>query len=259
MSKLGEHVSVPGVAVVTAAVVMFGWIGYELSGWPPAPPGDAAASTPSAQASDAPQSKPQSTSNEPSTEPSVPSPPLRVALLSDGLALDDSSWFNRTIAAREVDGLAPGAIASQAGLSATQLEARVPLTAPADVVVVQAGTIDLTTGSSAETAGEALEGLLQSVVDLGGPNGGPQVVWITIPPVDTAPSNVLTVNDRVRTFAGENDIVVWDLTSPVATPTGAWRPGLSAEGIAPNDAGQAAQARAAVAAAQETLPDLAAR
>ena len=84
-------------------------------------------------------------------------------------------------------------------------------------------------------------------------------MWITVPPVDTAPANVLAVNERVRTFAGQNDIVVWDLTSPVATPTGAWRPGLSAEGIAPNDVGQAAQARAAVAAAEETLPDLAAR
>ena len=267
MSKLGEHVSVPGVAVVTAAAVVFGWIGYELSDWPPAPPSDAAASTPSAEAGERAEGKPRSRSSEAgaapseelSAEPAAPSTPLRVALLSDGLAIDDASWFNRTIAAREVEGAVPGAIASQPGLSASQLEARAALTARADVVVVQAGTIDLASGGSPETAGAALEGLLRTALDLGGRSGGPSVVWVPVPPLDAEPANVLAVNDSVRRFAGQNDVVVWDLTSPVATPTGSWRPGLSADGSAPNAAGQAAQARAAVAAAEDTLPDLAAR
>lgn len=264
MRWLLDRVSVSGIAVIVFAVVTLGWVGYELSQWPPPPPDSAATATPNDTGrgggpSGAPAQRPSGSSSEPSAEPASPSPPLRVALLSDGLAIDDGSWFDRTIAAREVEGAVPGVIASQAGLGASQLEARAALASQADVLVVQAGTIDLVAGGTAKTAGDALEGLLQTALDLGGPAGGPSVVWVPVPPLNAAPAGVLEVNDRVREFAGGNDIVVWDLTSPVATPTGAWRPGLSVDGIAPNDAGQAAQARAAVAAAEETLPDLAAR
>ena len=175
MSKVGEHVSVAGVAVVTAAVVMFGWIGYELSDWPPGPPQDAAArsATTKVEKKPAGTASPRPTaavpSDEPSATPTAPSRPLRVALLSDGLAIDAASWFNRTIAAREVDGAVPGAIASQVGLGASQLEARASLASQADVVVVQAGTVDLVNGNAPETAAAALEGLLQTALDLGGP------------------------------------------------------------------------------------------
>ena len=43
MRWLGERVSLSGIAVILLAVVMFGWVGYELSQWPPPPPSSAAA------------------------------------------------------------------------------------------------------------------------------------------------------------------------------------------------------------------------
>ena len=146
MNKLGERLSLSGLAVVALTVLLMGWVAYELSHWPPRPL-DTGVSSRSASSDEGRRSSSvedesgpsPSASAEPSAEPTAPSAPLRTALLSDGLAIDAASWFNRTIAAREVDGLVPGVIASQAGLSATQLEARAALTSRADVVVVQAG------------------------------------------------------------------------------------------------------------------------
>jgi hypothetical protein len=262
MRTLGERLSLAGVALIVIALAVFGWIGYELSKWPGEPPQSASLTTGEGavdeESPDADASADAEPSPGPSQSPTTPAQPQRVALLSDGLAITDGSWFNRVVRGGTVDGALPGAIASEAGLSAAELAPRAEQAARADILLVQAGTIDLLNGAGPNELITDLQDLLQTAIDLGGPDGGPEVVWVTVPPLDAQPSNVLTVNEAVTTWAEENGVTVWDLTTPVATGTGAWRPGFSAEGIAPAIAGQEAQARAARALAKETLAELAA-
>ncbi len=259
MKSMGDRISKAGIAVLVLAVLVFGWIAYELSRWPGTPPEPASATTSNTTAddsdSDAGAAK---ASEEPSPSATPTGPPLRVALLSDGLAISEGSWFQRTIGQRTVDGLVPGVTASLAGATAAALEPRAAQAANADVVVVTAGTVDLLSGATPETVAASVQSLLQTAVDLGG-RGGPAVVWVPTPPISTQGANVEAVNDAVRTFVTDNDLVEWDLTTPVATPAGAWKPAFTVDGIAANEAGQQAQAEAARRAAAETLPELQAR
>ncbi len=268
MESMGDRISKAGIAVLVLAVLVFGWIAFELSRWPGTPPEPASATTSSttedgaggtaadegaADSTDEPEA-----SEEPSPSATPTGPPLRVALLSDGLAIDEGSWFQRSIGRRTVDGLVPGVTASLAGATAAALEPRAAQAANADVLVVTAGTVDLLSGTPADTVAASVQSLLQTADDLGG-TGGPAVVWVPTPPISTQTANVAAVNKAVRTFVEDNDLVEWDLTTPVATPTGAWKPELTVDGIAANEAGQQAQAEAARRAAAATLPELRAR
>ncbi|QIK64940.1 hypothetical protein G7072_00075 [Nocardioides sp. HDW12B] len=259
MESMGDRISKAGIAVLVLAVLVFGWIAYELSRWPGTPPEPASATTSStsedAASGDTGGAK---ASKEPSPSATPTGPPLRVALLSDGLAISEGSWFQRSIGQRTVDGLVPGVTASLAGATAAALEPRAAQAANADVLVVTAGTVDLLSGVSPQTVAASVQSLLQTADDLGG-KGGPVVVWVPTPPISTQAANVEAVNDAVRTFVTDNDLVEWDLTTPVSTPTGAWKPALTVDGIAANEAGQQAQAEAARRAAAETLPELQAR
>jgi hypothetical protein len=252
MRSMGERLSLAGVGMIVVALAVFAWIGYELSKWPGEPP----QSTSVTVAEDTVDE--DAAAAEPSSTQTAPDSPQRFALLSDGLAITEGSWFNRVIRNGSNDDVVPGAVASEAGLSAAELASRAQQVARADVVLVQGGTIDLLNGAGPNEVITDLQGLLQTAIDLGGPNGGPEVVWVTVPPLGAQPANVLTINEAVTAWAEENDVTVWDLTSPAATPTGAWRPGFSAEGIAPTVAGQEAQAKAARRLANETLQQLAA-
>jgi hypothetical protein len=252
MRSLGERLSLAGVGMIVVALAVFGWIGYELSKWPGEPPSSASAAA--AATTDDPTGDPVA---EPSATPTAPAEPQQFALLSDGLAVLEGSWFNRVIRNGDIAEVQLGAIASQAGTAAADLAPRAQQAAQADVLLVQAGTIDLINGTPPAQVITDLQDLLQTAIDLGGPNGGPEVVWVTVPPLGAQPADVLTVNEAVTTWAEENDVTVWDLTTPVATPTGAWREGFTVDGIAAAAAGQQAQAKATRALVADTLQDLA--
>jgi hypothetical protein len=262
MRSLGERLSLAGVGMIVLALVVFGWIGYELSKWPGEPPSAAGAAVAADSldegAEETEQESAEAGSAEPSPTPTAPARPQRFALLSDGLAVLEGSWFNRVIRSRSVPDVVPGAIASQPGSTAAALAPRAQQAAKADVLLVQGGTLDLLNGSAPQAVITSVQDLLQTAIDLGGPNGGPEVVWVTVPPLGAQPANVLSVNEAVTAWAEDNDVVVWDLTSPVATPTGAWRPGFTVDGIAASVQGQEAQAKAARRLANQTLQQLSA-
>jgi lysophospholipase L1-like esterase len=119
------------------------------------------------------------------------------------------------------------------------------------VVVILAGTNDLA-GNTGPMTIEAIEGNLQSMAELARANGIRVVMSSIMPVSDYAknkegapinqtvrrpPEKILAVNQWIKRYAQENDLVYLDYFSPMADEKGFFKAELSGDGLHPNQKG----------------------
>jgi hypothetical protein len=97
--------------------------------------------------------------------------------------------------------------------------------AEADVLLVLAGTNDLTFGVDWTVSEDNLRTIVSTV-------GVPDVLLATIPPKDAQPEQTAAFNERLRLLAGAQG---WSFTDPWTgiDQEGSWAPGTSEDGIHP--------------------------
>lgn len=170
-----------------------------------------------------------------------------VGLITDGSTV----WWTQSVDAGLAIGVSSGPLIGTTGATVAEI---VPAVEQADVsagqpVVIQVGTQDIVRGATAAEIDASIQNLWQVVKDRGG-----RPIAALIPPSNTFPGSVLTVNNQIRASAVAQGIAILDATTPVASADGTWATGMSDDGLQPN-----ARALEAITTAVETqLPALAA-
>lgn len=127
------------------------------------------------------------------------------------------------------------------------------------VVHIMAGTNDVA-GNTGPSTLDTVAGNIESIAELARAHGI-RVVIASIPPatgfgwrtsITNAAATIAALNVRLKAYAASEGFIWVDYHPVLATPAGAMRPELSADGVHPNAEGYAAMeplARAAIAAA----------
>ncbi|WP_175637447.1 SGNH/GDSL hydrolase family protein [Sinomonas mesophila] len=173
-----------------------------------------------------------------------------VNVLGDSHSSWPGSWYERTVAAGTLAGVAPGVLSSHPGKTSVVLRTWVrETTAGGGTVLIQAGTNDmLLTGSSPDQTAKDVAALVRAVEE-----AGARPILVSVPPSETLGDEVLEVNSLLSAWARVQGLGWVDVTTCVAMEDGTWLPGMSADGIHANDAGGRRMAKAVLAQLPEVL------
>lgn len=154
------------------------------------------------------------------TSPAATASAVAVSILSDSHAFNAGSWFRATVEAGTIPGVKLGVFAFHPGASATDLTAKLDeATAAKGVVIVQAGTNDLQAAVGSHQTAANVEALVEGIKARGA-----KPVLALIPPSATRGAEVLDTNPMPTKYAAAGNIGLLDLTTPVAGPSGQWKP-----------------------------------
>jgi lysophospholipase L1-like esterase len=160
--------------------------------------------------------------------------------------LGSRSWFTELVTGADAPLAYAGAIAEN-GRSTAWMADHVDdaLALDPDLLVVLGGTNDV----AAQVPPELIVLNLRRMAEAADEAGVAMAV-ATIPPldVDGVDAEVAAANDAIRAFAAGAGVTLLDTGPAVAGPDGAWRPGLTDDGIHPNAEGAQRMAAAAAAA-----------
>ena len=175
-------------------------------------------------------------------------PAAVVSILSDSHAFNADSWWRQTVAAGKVPGMTMGAFESHPGAGAAALAKRLDAAAAKKgIVIIQAGTNDLLSGTSPADTAAGVEALWKGIKD----RGATPVVAL-VPPSNTVGANVVELNNILSSDATKQRMDVIDVYAPVANPDGTWQNGMTTDGTHANKAGSDLM----TAAAMKQLPSL---
>lgn len=183
----------------------------------------------------------------PTSTPTVS--PEQASVAVGFLSGESASWWSASVEAGLIPGVTPGPRVASDDLTIAEVTSEVDQVVASDgqPVVIQVGTQDIVEGASAAEIDASIKSLWQEVIDRGG-----RPIAALIPPSNSFPGSVVTVNNQIRASALANGIAVLDVTTPVAAVDGTWAAGLSDDGQQPNSLGTAA----IVAAVAGQLPAL---
>jgi lysophospholipase L1-like esterase len=127
------------------------------------------------------------------------------------------------------------------------------------VVHIMAGTNDVA-GNTGPSSPDDFKNNIRAMVDLARANHI-QVILASIPPAERFPwrpdiqpvEQIRQLNAWLRQFAGQHKLIYADYHSSLTTPSGAFRPELSNDGVHPNSDGYAAMRPIAEAALRKAL------
>lgn len=127
-------------------------------------------------------------------------------------------------------------------------------------VVILAGTNDIAGNTGPETP-EVIEDNFRSMVDLARANGVKVVLASVLPAasypwrpgVADPPGRIRALNEWLKGYAKEQQVVYLDYYTAMAGPDGGMKPGISIDGVHPNAAGYAIMEPLAEAAVEKAL------
>jgi lysophospholipase L1-like esterase len=157
------------------------------------------------------------------------------SILSDSHAFNADSWWRQTVMANKASGMTTGAFESQpgAGAGAAALAKRLDAAAAKKgLVIVQAGSNDLLSGTSPADTAAGVEALWKGIRD----RGATPVVAL-VPPSNDVPAEVLELNRILIEEAMTQRLDVIDVFTPVANKDGSWAGGNTTDGTHANKAG----------------------
>ena len=172
----------------------------------------------------------------------VPASPPRVAFLGDSISrgnsdiqgggIGDMSWFYGMVAGPDAPLIYAGGAANNGKTTQWMLEQiNVALRERPDMLVVLGGTNDVAYWMTADQTIANLQEIVYRSAEK-----GVLVAVSTIPPTadETLKPKVAALNDAIRAWAPEAEVVLIDPWSILAEPDGSWKLGYSDDGIHPN-------------------------
>jgi lysophospholipase L1-like esterase len=164
--------------------------------------------------------------------PIPPPEPIRVAAVGDSITagnspdfaagqIGDGSWLSYVLGNGVVFG---GGWASAGARTPAMLSNVAP--ADVDVLVVLAGTNDITSGANFDIVAENISAIVSTV-------GAPRVIISAIPPYDLTPDRPVEFNTKLREFAAASG---WEWVDPMGGIRNGtmYAAGMSPDGIHPN-------------------------
>ena len=166
--------------------------------------------------------------------------------ITEGWGVGDPSLFSRGVVDRGISGQTSPQMLARFYQDVVALHPQ--------AVHIMAGTNDVA-GNTGPSSPEDFKNNIRAMVDLARANHI-QVVLASIPPADRFPwrpdiqpaEQIRQLNAWLRQFADQHKLIYADYYSSLTTPSGAFRPGLSHDGVHPNSDGYAAMRSIADAA-----------
>jgi lysophospholipase L1-like esterase len=169
--------------------------------------------------------------------------------ITEGWGVADPSLFSRGVLDRGISGQTSPQMLARFYQDVVALHPR--------AVHIMAGTNDVA-GNTGPSSPDDFESNIRAMVDLARSNHI-QVILASIPPAERFPwrpdiqpvEQIRQLNAWLRQFADQHKLIYADYHSSLTTPSGAFRPELSNDGVHPNSDGYAAMRPIADAALRE--------